>query len=157
MARIERSIDVDVAPRIAYDQWTQFEEFPRFMDGVDSVVQLDDRRLQWVATIGGQRREWTAEIVDQTPDTRIAWRSIDGTVNSGAVLFTPLGPDRVRVSLTIEAEPSDPVEAAGTALGVLGRQVDEDLARFKAFIESRVAPTGAWRGEIHGQRVEAPR
>jgi uncharacterized membrane protein len=157
MARIERSIDVDVPAWVAYDQWTQFEDFPRFMDGVDRVVQDGDKFLRWSATIGGQRREWTAEIVDQTPYTRIAWRSIDGAVNAGAVLFTPIGPDRTRVALTIEAEPDDPVEVAGTALGFLQRRVEGDLDRFKEFIEQRRAPTGAWTGEIHGERVDQPR
>ncbi len=157
MARIERTIDVDVPAWVAYDQWTQFEELPRFMDGVDRVIQDGDKFLHWSATIGGQRRDWTAEIVDQTPYVRIAWRSIDGAVNAGAVLFTPLGTDRVRVSVTIEMEPADPIEAVGTALGVPGRQIDVDLERFKAFIEARGTPTGAWRGEIHGQRVDSPR
>lgn len=156
MARIEQAIEVDVPAWVAYDQWTQFEEFPRFMDGVDRVTQDGEKFLHWSAMIGGQRRDWTAEIVDQTPYVRIAWRSIDGAQNAGAVLFTPLGPDRVRVSLTIEVEPDDPIEVVGTALGVLDRQVKGDLERFKAFIEQRGTPTGGWEGEIHGQKVEAP-
>lgn len=157
MARIERSIDVNVPVRDAYDQWTQFEDFPKFMDGVERVVQEDDKVLRWTATVGGQRREWTAEIVDQTPDTRVAWTSVEGTQNAGAVLFTPLDPQRTRVALTIDAEPSDPVESVGVALGILDRQVQGDLERFKTFIETRQAPTGAWRGEIHGERVEGER
>ena len=153
MARFEDAIEVDVPVRIAYDQWTQFEEFPRFMDGVESVKQLDDKRLAWVATIAGQREEWLAEIVDQVPDQRIAWKSIEGAPNAGVVLFEPLGPDRARITLRIDAEPEGPVESIGTALGLLDRRVSGDLKRFKGFIEAKVVPTGAWRGEIHGDRV----
>lgn len=154
MARIERSVEVNVPDRIAYDQWTQFEEFPRFMDSVDQVTQEGDRRLRWTATIAGQTRSWLADIVDQTPSTRIAWRSIDGPMNAGAVMFSPLGADRCRVSLAMEVEPDGPVEAVGTALGFLDRQVGGDLDRFKTFIEQRGVPTGAWRGEVHGNRVD---
>jgi uncharacterized membrane protein len=157
MARIKQGIDVDVPAAVAYAQWTQFEDFPRFMDGVERVVQEDERTLRWTATIAGQRRDWRAEIVDQTPTVRIAWKSIDGTENAGAVLFTPLAPDRCHVELTIDAEPDDPLEAIGTALPILDRRVRGDLERFKAFIEGRGAATGAWTGEIHGERVESPR
>jgi uncharacterized membrane protein len=154
MARIEKSIEVDVPLRMAYDQWTQFEEFPEFMDGVERVVQRGDKFLDWTATIGGQTRSWTAEIVDQTPDVRVAWRSVDGAKNAGAVLFRALGPDRTLVSLTIEAEPDRPLDTVGTALGFLERRVEGDLERFKQFIEGRRQPSGAWRGEIHGAAVE---
>ena len=154
MARIERTIEVDVPVRIAYDQWTQFEDFPRFMDGVEGVVQRGDKFLDWTAVIGGQRRQWTAEIVDQTPDTRIAWKALEGAENAGAVLFEPLGPDRTRIQLTIEAEPEGPLETAGTALGFLDRRVEGDLGRFKQFIEKHRQPTGAWRGSIHGSEVD---
>jgi uncharacterized membrane protein len=153
MARIEHGIDVAVPVRVAYDQWTQFEEFPRFMDGVESVTQRDDRTLDWVATVAGRRKEWTAQITDQTPDARIAWKSIDGTDNGGAVLFTPIDPGMTRVTLRMDAEPEGLVESAGEALGFLDRQVTGDLERFKTFIEERAAATGAWRGEIHGDEV----
>src|SRR4051812_42204092 len=151
MPRFESSIDVDVPVRAVYDQWTQFEEFPQFMDHVERVDQLDDKRLLWVADIAGQRKEWTAEITDQTPDTRIAWRSTSGDQNDGAVLFESRGPNRTGVTLRIDADPKGPVETVGAALGFLQRAVEEDLKRFKEFIESRQEPTGAWRGEIHGQ------
>jgi uncharacterized membrane protein len=153
MARIEKSVEVDVPVRIAYDQWTQFEEFPRFMDGIEKVVQRGDKYLDWTASVGGQTRSWTAEIVDQTPNERIAWRAIEGAENAGAVLFEPIGADRTRVALTIEADPEGPVDTIGTALGFLERRVEGDLERFKTFIEERRQPTGAWRGEIHGSRV----
>lgn len=154
MTQITKTIEVDVPVRVAYDQWTQFEEFPRFMEGVDRVVQRDDRFLDWTATVGGQTRHWTAKIVDQTPDVRIAWKAIEGTDNSGAVIFEPLGPERTLVDLTVVAAPTGPVETAGTALGFLDRRIEGDLRRFKSFIEQRGQPTGSWSGEIHGTHVE---
>jgi uncharacterized membrane protein len=157
MNRLERSIDLDVPVRVAYDQWTQFEDFPRFMEGVQRVVQLTDQTLAWTAEIGGQRRQWTAEIVDQTPDTRIAWRSTSGERNDGAVLFEALPDGRTRIVLRMEVEPDGPVEAIGTALGFLDRRIQGDLERFKEFVERRGSATGAWRGEIHGEEAEVPR
>ena len=155
MTRIQKSIEVAVPIRIAYGQWTQFEEFPRFMEGVDSVVQRDDQVLDWTATVGGKTRSWTARIVDQTPNVRIAWKAVEGAENAGAVLFTELGPDLTRVDLTIDAEPEGAVETAGTALGFLDRRIEGDLERFKSFVEERGQPTGAWKGEIHGSTVTA--
>lgn len=155
MARFEDSVDVDVPVSVAYDQWTQFESFPEFMEAVESVTQEDDRTLTWVASIAGRRQEWTAEITDQTPDTRVAWKSTSGATNAGAVLFQALGPDHTRVSLVIDVEPDGLIETAGANLGVVERQVKEDLDRFKAFIERRGTPTGAWRGEIHGTEVRS--
>jgi uncharacterized membrane protein len=154
MPRFEDSIDVDVPVRVAYDQWTQFEDFPRFMDGVKQVAQLDDKTLQWTATVAGQDKVWTAEITDQTPETRVAWKSTTGAENAGAVLFYELGPDRTRVTLKMDAEPEGVVETVGANLGFLERRVKGDLERYKEFIESQRSPTGAWRGEIHGDRVE---
>lgn len=153
MTRIQKSIEVGVPISIAYGQWTQFEEFPAFMEGVDSVVQRDDQFLDWTATVGGQSRSWTARIVDQTPNVRIAWKAVEGADNAGAVLFTELGPDRTRVDLTIDAEPEGAVETAGTALGFLDRRIEGDLERFKSFIEARGQQTGTWKGEIHGSSV----
>jgi len=154
MPRFEDSIDVDVPVRVAYDQWTQFEEFPRFMEGVKQVVQLDDKTLEWTATIAGQEKVWTAVITDQTPETRVAWKSTTGAENAGAVLFTGVGPGRTRVTLKIDADPEGVVETVGANLGFLERQVKGDLERFKNYIESQGTPTGAWRGEIHGDRIE---
>ena len=153
MSRFEHVVSVDVPVHEAYDQWTQFEQFPAFMEGVESVVQRSDRTLDWTAEIAGQRRSWTAEITDQTPDTRIAWRSTSGTDNAGAVLFEPLGPEQCQVTLRIDAEPDGIVESVGDALGFLERRTKGDLERFKAFIEDRLVATGAWRGEIHGSEV----
>ena len=153
MPRFESSIDVNVPVRIAYDQWTQFEEFPRFMEGVEKVVQRDDKTLHWTAEIAGQRKEWTAEITDQTPDKRIAWKSISGDENAGAVMFEPLGPDKTKITLKLDADPEGVVETIGANLGFLERRVNGDLKRFKEFVESHAVPTGAWRGEIHGDRV----
>ena len=154
MPRFESSTEVNVPVSVAYDQWTQFEEFPRFMDNVERVDQLDAKRLHWVAEIAGQRKEWTAEISDQTPNTRIAWRSTSGNQNDGAVLFESIEPNKTRVVLRIDADPEGPVETIGANLGILEAAVKSDLEHFKQFIESRGTPTGAWPGEIHGEEVK---
>jgi uncharacterized membrane protein len=148
MSTIEQSVEVAVPVRTAYNQWTQFEEFPRFMEGVEKVIQLDDTRLHWVAEVGGKRKEWDAQITEQKPDERIAWRSTDGPWNAGVVTFHHLDDNRCRVMLQLEVEPDSALEKAGDALGVTKRQVAGDMERFKEFIESRGAETGAWRGEI---------
>jgi uncharacterized membrane protein len=145
---IEKSIDVDVPVRTAYDQWTQFEEFPRFMEGVEEVRQLDDKRLHWRAKIGGKEEAWDAEITEQIPDERVAWRSTTGSPNAGVVTFHHLNPTTTRVMLQLEYDPEGLVENVGDALGVVSRRVEGDLKRFKEFIESRGTETGAWRGEI---------
>ena len=147
MSTIEKSINVDVPVRAAYDQWTQFETFPEFMAGVESVRQVSDTLLHWTAEIGGVTREWHAEIVDQQPDERITWRSVDGTTNAGTVSFAAVG-TATRVTLRIEFEPEGIVEKAGDILHVIDRRTQGDLERFKAFIEDRLVPTGAWRGDV---------
>ncbi len=147
MSTIEKTIDVDVPVRTVYDQWTQFESFPKFMEGVESVQQLDDKRLHWKAEIAGIAREWEAEIVDQTPDQRVAWRSTDGTTNSGSISFAPAA-SGTRVTLSLEFEPEGIVEKVGDALNIVDRRAEGDLERFKTFIEGRGVETGAWRGEI---------
>jgi uncharacterized membrane protein len=150
MSRIVESIDVDGPVRVAYDQWTQFEEFPRFMDGVKGVRQLDDTTLEWTAEINGVERSWRADIAEQEPDQVIAWRSTSGAKNDGRVTFEPLDDSRARVTLELDVDPDDAVEKAGDALGFVERQVKGDLRRFKEFIESRGTPTGGWRGEVEG-------
>jgi uncharacterized membrane protein len=152
MTAIQESIEVDVPLTTAYNQWTQFEEFPRFMEGVESIEQLDDRRLHWVAAHGGKRHEWDAEIVDQTPDTRIAWRDVKGKMNAGEVTFERLGEARTRVDVHMDWEPEGVKEEIGSLLGFDKRRVKADLARFKEFIEERGRETGAWRGDIGGQQ-----
>ncbi len=156
MPRFEDTIVVDVPVSTAYAQWTQFETFPRFMDGVESVVQQDARTLTWVADVAGQRKEWTAEITDQTPDRRIAWKSTSGADNAGAVLFEPTAKDQTKITLALDADPDGVVETVGANLGFLERRVKGDLERFKSFIESRQEPTGDWTGEIHGADVRQP-
>lgn len=153
MPSIKKDIEVNVPVHAAYDQWTQFESFPQFMDGVKEVVQLDEKTLRWRAEIGGKQEEWEAEITDQVPDRHIAWHSTTGAPNAGAVMFEPAG-DGTRVFLELAYEPQDAKEKVGDALGVVDRRVDGDLKRFKQFIEERRTPTGAWRGEIHGGEVE---
>ena len=147
MSDHEKSIIVDLPVSAVYNQWTQFEDFPQFMDGVESVTQLDDKRLHWVAEIAGTRREWDAEIVDQEPDRRISWRSIDGTPNAGTVTFQPEG-SGTRVTLDLDVEPKNIVEKIGDKMGFVSKQSEGDLERFKEFIESRGVETGAWRGEV---------
>ncbi len=148
MANIEKSIDVDVPVRTAYDQWTQFEEFPKFMEGVVRVDQTDDTHLHWVARIAGREQEWDARITEQSPDQRIAWTSVDGDTNAGVVTFHKLSDTRTRVMLQLDYEPEGMVEKAGDVLGFVTRRVEGDLARFKEFIESRGTATGSWRGEV---------
>jgi uncharacterized membrane protein len=148
MERIEKEIEVTAPLRVVYNQWTQFEEFPKFMEGVEEVRQLDDKRLFWRAEILGKHLEWEAEIFEQVPDQRIAWRSIMGKSNAGAVYFTGLG-DKTRVRLVLDYEPEGAVEKLGDTLGILGRRVEGDLKRFRDFIEQRGRETGGWRGEIH--------
>ena len=155
MDHVEKSIEVEAPVRTVYNQWTQFEEFPQFMEGVEEVRQLDDKRLYWRAEIGGKILEWEAEIFEQIPDRRIAWRSVTGHLNTGMVNFEPLGDDRTRVSLKINYKPEGAVEKIGSALGIPGQRVDGDLQRFKEFIEGRGQETGAWRGRIEGREVES--
>ena len=155
MASTEKTIDVNVPVRTAYDQWTQFESFPQFMEGVEAVRQLDDKRLEWRAKIAGKTEQWTAEITEQTPDQVISWRSTSGAENSGRVSFTAIDPMTTRVKVEIGYDPQGIVEKAGDAMGMMDRRVEGDLKRFKQFIEERGAETGAWRGEIHGGQVEA--
>lgn len=148
MAHVEKSIDVDVPVRTAYDQWTQFESFPQFMEGVKEVRQLDDTHLHWKAEIGGKTVEWNAVITEQVPDQRIAWRNTDGADNAGVVTFHRIDDARTRVMLQLETEPHGIAETVGDALGFLGRRVEGDLERFKHMIESRGVETGAWRGRV---------
>jgi len=148
MSTVEQSIEVSVPLRTAYNQWTQFEEFPRFMEGVNKVVQQDDKTLRWEAEIGGVSREWTAVIDEQTPDQRIAWHAIDGETNAGVVTFHVIDDETTRVMLQLDYQPEGVIEGIGDLLGFVKRRVASDLARFKEFIESRGSETGAWRGEI---------
>ena len=149
MATVNESIEIDVPVSTAYNQWTQFEEFPKFMEGVESVRQLDDTHLHWVAEFRGQRHEWDAEITEQEPDRVIAWRALDGKYNSGRVRFEPLGEGRTRVDVELMWEPEGIKEELGSALGADSRRVKGDLERFKELVESRGVETGAWRGEVH--------
>jgi uncharacterized membrane protein len=148
MATIEKSITVNVPVNTAYNQWTQFEEFPKFMEGVREVKQLDDKRLHWRAEIAGKDKEWDAEITEQIPDNRIAWRSRGGAWNAGVVTFHRLSDASCKVMLQLEYEPEGFVENVGDAIGVVSQRVEGDLKRFKEFIEGRGRETGAWRGTI---------
>jgi uncharacterized membrane protein len=151
MQRFEKSVEVKAPVHAVYNQWTQFEEFPRFMAGVKEVRQLDDTHVHWHAEILGKDKEWDAEITEQVPDRKIAWRSISGDApNAGEVRFEPLGQDRTRVHLAMEYEPQGVVENVGDKLGVLSARVQNTVEDFKKYIESRGQESGAWRGEVHG-------
>jgi uncharacterized membrane protein len=150
MQTIEKSIEVEKPLNAVYNQWTQFEDFPKFMDGVKEVRQLDDRRLHWKAEIAGKTKEWDAEIFEQIPDQRIAWQSLTGAKNSGVVNFRPEGQDATRVTLKLNYEPEGIAETLGDSLGMVSTRVEQDLERFKDFIESTGGPSRGWRGEIHG-------
>lgn len=157
MASIEKSINVDVPAEVAYDQWTQFEEFPRFMDGVESVQQIDDRHLRWKANVGGATEEWDAEISEQIPGKRIAWRSTSGARNAGVVTFHRISDNSARVMLQLDYEPETWSESLGDLLGFVTRRVEGDLERFKRFIEERGVATGSWRGKIASSDERAQR
>ena len=148
MSVIEKSIEINVPVRAVYNQWTQFEEFPNFMEGVRQVKQIDDRHLHWKADIGGKEKEWDAEITEQIPDERIAWRSRDGAANAGVVTFHRLSDSNSKVMLQLEYDPEGFVERAGDAVGVVSQRIVGDLERFKTFIEGRGRETGAWRGTV---------
>jgi len=148
MSTIEESIDVDVPVQTAYNQWTQFEEFPMFMDGVKAVSQQDDTKLHWVAEIAGVEREWDASITEQHPDERVAWTSTSGTKNAGVVTFHRLDEARTRIMLQLDVDPDTLVAKVGDALGFVRRRAAGDLQRFKEMIEARGASSGAWRGDV---------
>ncbi|MBA2615331.1 MAG: SRPBCC family protein [Actinobacteria bacterium] len=154
MQTIEQSIDVNVPVSTAYNQWTQFEEFPQFMEGVESVKQVDDTHLHWVAEVAGKRHEWDAEVAEQRPDERVAWKATDGKANAGVVTFHRIDDSTTRVMVQMDWEPEGVVESAGAAVGADDRRVKSDLERFKKLIESKGSESGAWRGEVdQGSRV----
>jgi uncharacterized membrane protein len=144
MAKIEKSLDVDVSASVAYHQWTRLEDFPKFMDGVEEVTQLDDARQHWVANIAGQRKEWDARVTEDVADERIGWTSDGGTFISGLITFRPLDESKTRVVLEMDYDPEGIVEELGDKLGFVSRRVEGDLKRFKEFVESR--------GETDGRR-----
>jgi uncharacterized membrane protein len=153
MSTIEKSIEVNVPVRTAYNQWTQFEEFPKFMEGVQEVKQLDDTHLHWKANIAGKDKQWNAVITEQKPDQRIAWKSTDGVKNAGVVTFHRLSDSKSKVMLQMDYEPEGAVENVGDAVGAVSLRVAGDLDRFKNFIESRGQETGAWRGDVKQPRI----
>jgi uncharacterized membrane protein len=152
MEQVEKIVEVNCPIRTVYNQWTQFEEFPRFMAGVKEVRQLDDTHVHWHAEIWGKDKEWDAEITEQEPDKRISWKSISGAPNAGTVRFEPLAADRTRVRLVMAYEPEGAVENAGDALGIFSQRVESTVKDFKEYIESRGGETGGWRGEVHNSR-----
>jgi uncharacterized membrane protein len=156
MAKIQDSIEVQVPVQQAYNQWTQFEDFPKFMEGIQSVQQLDDTHVHWVAEIRGETREWTTEITEQQPDERVAWKTINGEVkNDGVVSFEQIARDQTRVNVQMDVEGESTAEnVAGDLLGVVKSQVRGDLERFKQLIENRDVATGAYRGKVQDGEAE---
>ena len=153
METVNESIQLDVPVSTAYNQWTQFQEFPNFMEGVQSVEQIDDTHLRWVAEIGGERREWRAEIVEQVPDEKVAWRAVGGNGPNGIATFEPLGEEKTLLTVEMSYEPAGIKETLGAKVGMDARQVQEDLQRFKQLVEALGTETGAWRGEVRsGER-----
>jgi len=145
---VEESIDIDVPVSTAYNQWTQFEEFPRFMSSVEQVRQVDDTHLHWRATVGGKTKEWDSEITEQIPDQRIAWRSTSGPSNSGVVTFHRLGENRTRVMLQMDYQPEGAAERAADTVGAVKLSAKGNLKRFKNLLEARGKESGAWRGTV---------
>jgi uncharacterized membrane protein len=155
--KVEKSVLVNVPVSTAYNQWTQFEDFPRFMEGVESVKQLSDDRLEWVAKIAGVRRQWQAKILEQVPDQKIAWAATEGATNAGAVTFEDVGGGQTRVNLALEYEPEGLIETVGDKLNIAKSLAEGDLERFKSFIESEREATGGWRGSVsEGADVGTP-
>ena len=154
MAHIEKSIDVNVPVRTAYNQWTQFEDFPGFMDNLTEVRQLGDKQLLWRATVAGKEVQWETTITEQIPDRRIAWQSTSGPDNAGAVEFQSISGDATRVTLHMDYNPDGALETLGDVLGFTGRTAEENLQSFKTFIEGRGHETGAWRGRIGPEDAE---
>jgi uncharacterized membrane protein len=150
VSTVTESVDVNVPVRAAYNQWTQFETFPEFMDGVREIRQLDATHTHWKTEIGGVKREFDAEITEQLPDERVAWKSTEGEKQVGVVTFHRLDEASTRVTVEMDFDPQGIVENAGDKLGVVDRRVKGDLKRFKEFIESRSGiESGAWRGEVN--------
>lgn len=155
--KVDKNILVNVPLSIAYNQWTQFEDFPQFMSGIKSVTQIDDKNMNWVAEIAGVRRQWTAKIVEQVPDSKVSWAATEGATNAGSVSFEDVGGGQTQVHLSLEYEPEGIVEKIGDKLNVVENQAEGDLKRFKAFIESEGYATGAWRGSVGSDSTgEAP-
>jgi uncharacterized membrane protein len=148
MSRVQESIDLEVPVGTAYNQWTQFEEFPRFMTHVDEVRQLDDTHLHWQVTLAGKTEEFDAEVTEQIPDKRVAWKSTSGREHAGAVDFHRLDDDRSQIMVMLDTEPQGTAERAADAIGLAERELRGDLGRFKEMIESRGQETGAWRGSV---------
>jgi len=154
ISTIDESIEVGVPVTTAYNQWTQFEEFPLFMEGVDDVQQRDDTRLHWVATIGGRTAEWDAKILEQHPDKQISWISEDGKKTRGTVTFEPLGDSKTLIRLSMSYQATGPIEQIGSAAGLDVKRVRGDLQRFKDLIESRGTESGEWRGEVEAGQTK---
>lgn len=152
---VTKSVDVKAPVSTVYNQWTQFEEFPKFMEGVEEVKQVTDTKLHWKATVGTQTKEWDAEIISQVPDQRVEWKNITGAHNAGVVDFLPNEDGTTRVTAIIAYEPETWIETVGDVLGFMGHRVQGDLNRFKEYVESKGSADGSWRGEVQGGQVKS--
>ena len=150
---VKADVDVNLPVRTVYNQWTQFEEFPLFMEGIEEVRQIDDSTMFWKAKIGGKEEQWHAEITEQIPDKRIAWTNTTGAHNAGVVTFHHIADNVTRVTLQMDYDPEGFIENVGSALGVVERRIKGDLERFKKFVETRGHETGSWRGEIEQEET----
>jgi len=148
MSQVQEAIRVGVPVTTAYNQWTQFEEFPRFMEAVEEIRQVDDTHLHWKVSVAGRHEEFDAVITEQIPDTRIAWTTTEGPKHGGAVDFHRISDDETQVTVVMDTPEEGAAQKAADAMGILGRKVKGDLERFKEMIESRGTETGAWRGEV---------
>ena len=151
---VTKSVDVKAPVSVVYNQWTRFEEFPKFMEGVEEVKQISDKKLHWRAQVGPQVKEWEADIIAQVPDQRVEWKNVTGAHNAGVVDFLPNEDGTTKVTTIIAYEPETWLESVGDVLGFMGRRVQGDLDRFKEYVESKGAADGGWRGEIHGGEVK---
>ena len=152
MSTHQHSVEVERPLRTVYDQWTQFESFPQFMEGVESITQIDETHSHWVTTTGGATREFDTVITEQIPDRKIAWKTVSGSSHAGVVTFEPVSDSTTKVTVAMEFDPEGFVEEVGDKIGVVGHRVADDLDRFKDFIEDQSTETGAWRGEVPSQR-----
>ncbi|HWI56591.1 MAG TPA: SRPBCC family protein [Bacillota bacterium] len=157
METVEKTIEVEAPLTQVYNQWTLFEQFPEFMEGVEEVQQLDNGQLHWVAEIAGRKKEWNAEIIEQVPEQRIAWRSTSGVTNAGVVCFRPRDHEHTLVTLQLDFEPEGALERAGDFAGALSRRIEGDLKRFRDFIQQRATEPDVWHGEIRGGKIRPAR
>jgi uncharacterized membrane protein len=149
MSQAIETVDVNVPVSVAYNQWTQFEEFPKFLSYVESITQVTDTLTEWKVRVGGVEREFEAVISEQHPDERVAWNSTGGEVDhAGVVTFHKLSDTETRVTVQLDWEASGLLEHLGSALGVDNHAIKKELGQFKEYIEAKGSADGSWRGDV---------